>query len=158
MGFNLFLGPSLDVLDSPEATLANGLNANVFGGDPYWVGVMGSAYINGLHTGSNGRMLVIADHFPGSGSADRPAGEEPATVVKPLDQLKQVELAPFFAVTGNAQSPQSTVDGLLVSHIRYQGFQGNIRSTTRPVSFDPQALSARSWLSRPSPPGAAPAV
>ena len=141
MGFNLFLGPSLDVLDSPEATLANGLNANVFGGDPYWVGVMGSAYINGLHTGSNGRMLVIADHFPGSGSADRPAGEEPATVVKPLDQLKQVELAPFFAVTGNAQSPQSTVDGLLVSHIRYQGFQGNIRSTTRPVSFDPQALS-----------------
>ncbi len=122
-------------------TLANGLNANVFGGDPYWVGVMGSAYINGVHTGSNGHMLVIADHFPGSGSADRPAGEEPATVVKPLDQLKQVELAPFFAVTGNAQSPQSTVDGLLVSHIRYQGFQGTIRSTTRPVSFDPQALS-----------------
>jgi len=141
IGFNIFLGPSLDVLDSPEATLANGLDANVFGGDPYWVGAMGSAYINGLHTGSKGRMLVIADHFPGSGSADRPAGEEPATVVKPLDQLKQVELAPFFAVTGNAQSPQSTVDGLLVSHIRYQGFQGNIRTTTRPVSFDPQALS-----------------
>jgi beta-N-acetylhexosaminidase len=141
IGFNLFLGPSLDVLDSPEATLANGLDANVFGGDPYWVGVMGSAYINGLHTGSSGRMLVIAENFPGSGSADRPAGEEPATVVKPLDQLKQVELAPFFAVTGNAQSPQSTVDGLLVSHIRYQGFQGNIRTTTRPVSFDPQAFS-----------------
>ena len=141
MGFNLFLGPSLDVLDSPEATLANGLNADVFSGNPYWVGEMGSSYINGLHTGSNGRMLVIADHFPGSGSADRPAGEEPATVVKPLDQLKQVELSPFFAVTGDAQSPQSTVDGLLVAHIRYQGFQGNIRSTTRPVSFDPQALS-----------------
>jgi beta-N-acetylhexosaminidase len=141
IGFNLFLGPSLDVLDTPESMQTNGLNANVFGGDPYWVGVMGSAYIDGLHTGSNGRMLVVADHFPGSGSADRPAGEEPATVVKPLDQLKQVELAPFFAVTGNAQTPQSTVDGLLVTHIRYQGFQGNIRSTTRPISFDPQALS-----------------
>ncbi|MGB8215381.1 MAG: glycoside hydrolase family 3 N-terminal domain-containing protein [Anaerolineales bacterium] len=140
MGFNLFLGPSLDVLDSPEAALANGLNADVFGGDPYWVGAMGSAYINGLHTGSNERMLVIADHFPGSGSADRPAGEEPATVVKSLDQLKQTELAPFFAVTGNALTPQSTVDGLLVSHIRYQGFQGSIHSTTRPVSLDPQAL------------------
>ncbi len=86
-------------------------------------------------------MLVIADHFPGRGSADRPAGEEPATVRKSLEQLKQIELAPFFAVTGNAQTQQSTVDGLLVSHIRYQGFQGNIRSTTRPVSFDPQALS-----------------
>jgi beta-N-acetylhexosaminidase len=28
----------------------------------------------------------------------------------------------------------------LASHIRYQGFQGNIRATTRPVSFDPQAF------------------
>jgi beta-N-acetylhexosaminidase len=141
IGFNLYFGPSLDVLESPEATLLNGLDANVFGGDPYWVGVMGSAYINGLHTGSNGRMLVIADNFPGRGSADRPAGEEPATVRKSLEQLKQIELAPFFAVTGNAQNPAGAVDGMLVSHIRYQGFQGNIRSTTRPVSFDPQALS-----------------
>jgi beta-N-acetylhexosaminidase len=140
IGFNLFFGPSLDVLESPETTLLNGLDANVFGGDPYWVGAMGSAYITGLHTGSNERMVVVADHFPGRGSADRPAGEEPATVRKSLEQLKQIELAPFFAVTGNAQTPQSAVDGLLVSHIRYQGFQGNIRSTTRPVSFDPQAL------------------
>jgi beta-N-acetylhexosaminidase len=141
IGFNLFFGPSLDVLESPEATLLNGLDAGVFGGDPYWVGAMGSAYIAGLHAGSNGRMMVISDHFPGRGSADRPQGGEPATVRKSLEQLKQIELAPFFAVTGNSNSPQSTVDGLLVSHIRYQGFQGNIRSTTRPVSLDPQALS-----------------
>jgi len=33
-------------------------------------------------------------------------------------------------------------DGLLVSHIRYQGFQGNIRATTKPVSFDQTALTA----------------
>jgi beta-N-acetylhexosaminidase len=32
------------------------------------------------------------------------------------------------------------VDGLLLSHIRYQGFQGNIRATTKPVSFDAAAL------------------
>jgi beta-N-acetylhexosaminidase len=140
MGFNFYLGPSLDILDSPAATLANGLDASVFGGNPYWVGLMGSAYIYGLHTGSNGQMLVIANHFPGSGSSDRPAGGESPTVVKPLDQLKQIELAPFFTVTGNAKSSESKVDGLLVSPIRYQGFQGNIRSTTRPISFDPQAL------------------
>lgn len=141
IGFNLFIGPSLDVLESPESMLGNGLDAGIFGGDPYWVGVMGSAYITGLHAGSNGRMVVIADHFPGRGSADRPAGQEAATVRKSLEQLKQIELAPFFAVTGNARTPQSIADGLLVSHIRYQGLQGNIRSTTRPVSFDPQALS-----------------
>ena len=141
IGFNLYFGPSLDVLESPGSTLGNGLDASVFGGDPYWVGAMGSAYITGLHSGSNGQLMVIADHFPGRGSADRPAGEEPATVRKSLEQLKQIELAPFFSVTGNASTPVSTADGLLVSHIRYQGFQGNIRSTTRPVSFDPQALS-----------------
>lgn len=141
IGFNLYFGPSLDVLESPGSTLGNGLGATAFGGDPYWVGAMGSAYITGLHTGSNERLTVIANHFPGSGSADRPPGGEPATVRKSLEQLKQIELAPFFAVTGNASTPASTADGLLVSHIRYQGFQGNIRSTTRPVSFDPQALS-----------------
>jgi beta-N-acetylhexosaminidase len=141
IGINLFFGPSLDVLESPEAMLLNGLDADVFGGDPYWVGAMGSAYITGLHAGSNERMMVIAGHFPGRGSADRPIGKEPATVRKSLEQLKQFDLAPFFAVTGNALNPQSSVDGLLVSHIRYQGFQGNIRSTTRPLSFDPQALS-----------------
>ena len=61
---------------------------------------------------------------------------------KSLEQLKQIELAPFFAVTGNASDALSTVDGLLVSHIRFQGFQGNIRATTRPVSFDQTALGA----------------
>jgi len=67
--------------------------------------------------------------------------EEVATVRKSLEQLKQIELLPFYAVTGNAPSQAATVDGLLASHIRYQGFQGNIRATTRPVSFDPQAFT-----------------
>ena len=141
LGFNLYFGPSLDVLETPESTLSNGLGASAFGGDPFWVGAMGSAYITGLHTGSNNRLTVIADHFPGRGSADRPAGGEPATVRKSLEQMKQVDLAPFFSVTGDASIPAGTADGLLVSHIRYQGFQGNIRSITSPVSFDPQALS-----------------
>jgi beta-N-acetylhexosaminidase len=141
LGFNLFFGPSLDVLDSPDATLGNGLGAGVFGGDPFWVAQMGQAYIRGLHTGSEGKMMVVARNFPGRGSTDRPAGEEPATVRRSLEQLKQIELAPFFAVTGNAPDSDSTTDGLLVSHIRYQGFQGNIRATTRPVSFDSQALA-----------------
>ncbi len=141
LGFNLFFGPPLDVLDSPQETAGNGLAADVFGGDPYWVGMMGQAYITGLHAGSSGKMIVIAKHFPGTGSSDRPQGDEPATVRKPLDSLKQIELAPFFSVTGNAPNPQAEADGLLVSHIRYLGFQGNIRVTTRPVSLDSMALS-----------------
>ena len=140
LGINLYIGPDLDVLDTPNPAARSNIGTRSFGGDPYWVGEMGSAYINGLHTGSNERILVVAKHFPGLGSSDRPADEEVATVRKSLEQLKQIELAPFFAVTGKATDPLSTADGLLVSHIRFQGLQGNIRATTRPVSFDQSAL------------------
>ncbi len=139
MGINLYLGPSLDVVTAPS-TEEGDPGTLVFGGDPFWVGKLGQAYIEGLHTGSNKRLAVISQNFPGRGEADRPPDEEVSTVRKSLEQLKQIELAPYFAVTGNAPSPLMTTDGLLVSHIRYQGFQGNIRATTRPVSFDSQAL------------------
>ncbi len=140
MGVNLLLGPSLDVQDVVQIGQGEDLGTQTFGGDPFWVGEMGKAYINGLHLGSNNHLAVIAGHFPGRGGSDRPPEDEVATVRKSLEQLKQIELAPFFAVTGNAGSTVKMADGLLVSHIRYQGFQGNIRATTRPVSFDPAAL------------------
>ena len=140
LGVNLYLGPLLDVLESPSIS-GGDLGPRVFGGDPFWVGELGRAYITGLHSGSDDQLVVIAKHFPGVGGSDRLPEEEVSTVRKSLEQLKQIELYPFFAVTGNAPSAESTVDGLLVSHIRYQGFQGNIRATTRPISFDPQALN-----------------
>ncbi|HEY9152900.1 MAG TPA: glycoside hydrolase family 3 N-terminal domain-containing protein, partial [Anaerolineales bacterium] len=141
LGVNMYFGPSLDVVDSPNPFANGDLGSSVFGGDPYWVSQMGSAYVSGLHTGSQNKLLVVAKHFPGEGSSDRPNAAEVATVRKSLDQLKQIDLSPFFAVTGDAPSPDAVADGLLVSHIRYQGLQGNIRATTRPVSFDPQALA-----------------
>jgi beta-N-acetylhexosaminidase len=140
LGFNLLLGPSLDVLDSARTVDSEDMNVRLFGGDPYWVGQMGAAYIKGVHEGSNGQMAVIAKNFPGRGSADRPAENEVATVRKSLEQLKQIELAPFVAVTSGITDSLEKADGLLVSHIRYQGFQGNIRATTKPVSLDSTAL------------------
>jgi len=141
LGFNLLIGPSLDVNEIPKGEGVGDLGVRTFGGDPFWVGEMGRAYISGVHEGSDGRMAVVSKHFPGLGSADRLPEDEVATVRKSLEQLKQIELAPFFAVTGNAESPEETTDALLTSHIRYQGLQGNIRATTRPVSFDQTALS-----------------
>jgi beta-N-acetylhexosaminidase len=141
LGYNLLLGPSLDVLVSPQTGGSADLGIRTFGGDPYWVGEMGRSYISGVHKGSNGEMAVVAKHFPGYGSSDRLPEEEVATVRKSLEQLKQIELYPFFSVTGNAPSSEATADALLTSHIRYQGFQENIRATTKPVSIDPQAFS-----------------
>lgn len=141
IGINMLLGPSLDVLEKPAPTSPKDLGDSVFGGDPYWVGQMGQAYIEGVHSGSRNRIAVIATHFPGNGSSDRPIDEEVSTVRKSLEQLKQIELAPFFAVTDAATPAESRTDGLLTTHIRYQGFQGNIRATTAPISFDLQALN-----------------
>ncbi len=141
LGFNLYLGPSLDVLDVPNLGMSGeDLGTRTFGGDPYWVGEMGKAFIRGVHAGSNGRIAVIAKHFPGQGSSDRSPEEEVATVRKSLEQLKQIELAPFFAVTQALPGDPIAPDGVLVSHIRYQGFQGNIRASTRPISLDATAL------------------
>lgn len=140
LGVNMVFGPSLDVLSEPKPDQPYDLGVRSFGGDPFWVSQLGQAYITGIHQGSSRQVAVIGKYFPGLGSSDRLPDREIATVRKSLDQLKQTDLSPFFSVTGNAPSPEAAVDGLLNSHIRYQGLQGNIRSTTRPISLDPQAL------------------
>ena len=139
LGINLLFGPSLDVVANPSPGQSD-LGVRSFGGDPYWVGKFGQSYIRGIHNGSLNNIAVVAKYFPGLGSSDRLPEEEVATVRKSLEQLKQTDLAPFFAITGNAPDPYSAADALLNSHIRYQGLQGNIRSTTRPLSLDPQAF------------------
>ncbi len=141
LGINLYLGPSLDVVDSSNPDSPPLVGTGSFGGDPYWVGKMGQAFISGLHQGSMGQLAVIAKHFPGLGGVDRDPAVEVSTVMKSLEQLKQLELAPFLIVTSSDVAAENSADGLLVSHIRYQGFQGNIRATTRPVSLDVAALS-----------------
>jgi len=139
MGFNLFLGPNLDLIDTSDMSHGVYTGTNSFGSNPYWVGKIGSAFVQGLHTGSNNRVSVIATHFPGLGSADRPPNYEVSTIQRSLEQLKENELAPYLALAGS-ESENGSMDGLMSSHIRFQGLQGNVRNTTRPVSFDPIAL------------------
>ncbi|MGB4801463.1 MAG: glycoside hydrolase family 3 N-terminal domain-containing protein [Anaerolineae bacterium] len=139
VGVNFLLGPSLDVLDNPRGGREGDLGVRVFGGDPYWVGRMGQAYIQGVHIGSNQRVLTVAKHFPGQGSSDRRPEEEVATVQKPLAALQQVELPPFAAATRlDAHQVFSPTEALMSSHIRYRGFQDNTRQLTPPISLAPQ--------------------
>src|SRR5690606_3106087 len=98
------------VLENPRPSSAGDLGVRSFGGDPYWVGQMGQAYIAGVHSGSQNRVAVVAKHLPGHGDADRPLREEVPTIRKSLTQLTQVELPPFFAVTGDAPNADSTAD------------------------------------------------
>jgi beta-N-acetylhexosaminidase len=136
-GINMLLGPALDVVDSPRPEQQINLGTRTFGGDPFWVGEMGQAFVRGVSAGGQERVATVARHFPGLGSSDRRPDEEIATVQKPLQALQQEDLPPFFAVT---QEGGAVVDGLMTTNLRYRGLQGNIRQITRPISLDPQNL------------------
>ncbi len=157
LGVNMLFGPSLDVLDNPRLGQNNSLGTRTFGGHPHWVGKMGKAYVEGIHQGSEGQLLTIAKHFPGFGSSDREINQGVPTILKSLDDLRAVELLPFFEVTHlntsenpatleNQADPEDqtdlknqagVVDGLMTAHMRYQGLQGNV-----PISLDARNLPA----------------
>jgi beta-N-acetylhexosaminidase len=139
VGLNLLLGPSLDVLSEPRPGQSGDLGTRVFGGDPYWVGRLGQAYIRGVHLGSDWRVAAVAKHLPGLGASDRSLEDEIATVDKSLQDLRLIELPPFFAVT-SGQQITDTADALMTAHIRYRGFQGSIRYVTQPISLNAQGL------------------
>jgi len=139
VGVNLLLGPILDVVNEPRSGGSGDLGTRVLGGDPYWVGLLGQAYVRGVHLGSNGRVATVARHLPGLGASDRSLEEEIATVDKSLQELLILDLPPFFAVTGSGVLTDTT-EALMTAHIRYRGFQGNIRIVTKPISLNPQAL------------------
>ncbi|MGQ9554037.1 MAG: glycoside hydrolase family 3 N-terminal domain-containing protein [Anaerolineae bacterium] len=144
VGVNMLLGPCLDVLERPRLDMPGDINVRSFGGDPFWVGRMGQAYIQGVHEGSGGLVITVAKHLPGLGGSDRRASEEVATVQKSLQELRSMELAPFLMVTGAANlAPAVITDAMMTSPlIRYRGFQGNIRQLTRPIGLDAEGMAA----------------
>lgn len=140
VGVNLLLGPVLDVLADPRVDTGGDIGVRAFGGHPYWVGRMGEAYIQGVHEGGGGRVATVAKHFPGHGGSDRLPDDQIATINKALSELERVELPPFGAVVAPVAGRPS--EGLMTSHIRYRGFQGNIQDATAPISFDPEGMRA----------------
>ncbi len=133
LGFNMLIGPTLDVLDSPRPDRPNDLNARSFGGDPYWVGVMGQAYVRGVHMGSQGKMSTVVKHFPGLGSSDRRINQDVSTVQKSDQDLARNELVPFFRVAQSfSEDAQDVTDAMMASHISFRF----VRPANKPISFD----------------------
>ena len=140
VGVNLLLGPALDVMEQPRPDLVTGVGLHTFGGEPFWVGRMGQAYISGIHRGSGRRVATVTGHFPGLGGTDRRPDEEIATIQKSLQELQRIELPPFAAVTERpsailrADGTMASTEALMSGHIRFSSFQGS-RERTPPISL-----------------------
>ena len=137
LGVNLLLGPSLDTLAQPDPD-GGDAGARAFGGDPYWVGVMSGAYVQGLREGSGGRLAAALKHFPGQGGLRR--GSD--TIDASLDQLRRFDLLPYYRLMRvPAGEKRPLADAALTTHARFRGFSA-LRERTAPISVDPASLGA----------------
>lgn len=140
IGVNMLLGPPLDVANPTRAGLAGDLGTNTFGESPYWVSVMGRAYVRGVHIGSDRRVLSIGTHFPGLGAADRDVYAEIPVIQDSLENRLATDVFPFLALTHPVASEANDVlDGILTTHIQFHSVNASTQMA-RPASLDPQAL------------------
>ncbi|MEE8137541.1 MAG: glycoside hydrolase family 3 N-terminal domain-containing protein, partial [Thermoanaerobaculia bacterium] len=142
VGINMLFGPDLDVLDSPRSGGPGDQGIRVFGGHPLWVAEMGSAYVQGVQECGKGRLATVAKHFPGHGSSTRRVDYEdiPVLAGKTLEELGQVDLAPFAAVASGAPGESGVTDGIMNSHLSYPEVEGCDGRT--PVTFSPSCMQA----------------
>ena len=140
LGINLQLGPTLDVAVKPRATNPGDPGVLAFGGNAYWVGELSREYLAGVHRGSDGRIAVVGQSFPGLGSGDRETALDIPTVNKSLDELLRVDLSPFSTVVAPSSGDEATIDVLMPAQGRYSAWQGAVSSDTRPLGMDAGAL------------------
>ena len=126
VGVNMLFGPTLDVLGSPRSGGPGDQGTRSFGGDPGWVGEMGAAYITGVHECSGGAVATVAKHFPGHGRSTRRVDYEdiPVVVGRTLEELVQVDLAPFRAVADGDPGVGPITDAIMNSHLSYRDVAG----------------------------------
>ncbi len=140
IGVNVLLGPPLDVANPTRGGLLGDLGTDTFGESPYWVSVMGRAYVRGVHAGSGGRVLSVGTHFPGLGVADRDVYTEIPVIQDSLENRLATDALPFVALTRPA-SPEAddVLDGMLTTHVQFHSINASTQMA-RPASLDSQAL------------------
>ena len=91
IGVNVVLGPIVDVVRGENPWL-EGRN---HGPDPAVVAEIGRAAVTGLEAGG---VAAVAKHYPGHGVLDDDPAVSPAVLTTPLEELDDMDEAPFAAV------------------------------------------------------------
>lgn len=105
LGINMNLAPVLDVNINPDNPV---IGVRSFGADPQLVANLGRAAVVACQT--NG-VIATAKHFPGHGDTATDSHIGLPVITHTVDQLNQIDLAPFRAAT------LAGIDAVMTAHI-----------------------------------------
>ena len=104
-GVNFDLAPVLDVNNNPLNPI---INCRSYSDNPIKVSRFGTNMINGLKSQN---VMSCSKHFPGHGNTSTDTHLDLPTITSSLDDLYQIELAPFIASIYNG------IDAIMTTHI-----------------------------------------
>ncbi|MBB6099822.1 beta-N-acetylhexosaminidase [Deinobacterium chartae] len=119
LGFNVNLGPVLDINNNPANPV---ICERAFGEDPDTVTRHALAY---LRAHQDQGIMAVGKHFPGHGDTDVDSHHDLPVLDKTLEELEATELRPFRAAFA------AGLGGLMTAHIRFPRI-GELPATLSP--------------------------
>ena len=114
MGIQVSFAPVLDVNNNPKNPV---IGTRSLGATPDIVISHGLALARGMEDGG---VLSVAKHFPGHGNTDKDSHKTLPTVSGSLEELQQVELAPFRAYI------EAGLGGIMVAHLSVPALEPDV--------------------------------
>ncbi len=104
-GINVDFAPVLDVNNNPENPI---IGIRSYGDNPITVSSFGNEMIKGL---KESNVMGCSKHFPGHGNTNVDSHYGLPTITSNIDELYQIELAPFISAISNG------IDSIMTTHI-----------------------------------------
>ncbi|KAI7848943.1 glycoside hydrolase superfamily [Circinella umbellata] len=127
LGINWNLAPVLDVNSNPLNPV---IGVRSFGEEPVAVGQLGMAQVEGYHRGG---VATSVKHFPGHGDTATDSHIGVPVIDKTLEELEQVELAPFRQTINTGADALAYPSSIMVGHIVLPQISGDKVSSLSPA-------------------------
>lgn len=122
MGIHVNFAPVADVNSNPANPI---IGVRSFGENPQAVGEKATAYALGMQ--SKG-LITSMKHFPGHGNTATDSHATLPTVNRPLDEVRDIELAPFRHMIENG------VNGAMIGHLYFPAIE-KVKNTSSSLSY-----------------------
>lgn len=116
-GINVNFAPVLDVNSNPNNPV---IGERAFADTAAGVIRYTDPWIAGLRSGG---VIPVGKHFPGHGDTDKDSHRDLPVVARSLEELQEVELAPF------AHACKNGIEALMTAHVLYQALDRQFPAT-----------------------------